>query len=195
MICNLDKKFVILEGSNGVGKTTVIQELSETYGVQIRKSVPEWFQIYITDVRKLPPEKEYKLYEMAHMAAILENTDDLVYIYDRGFYSTVIRIFYKCGKSVEDAFQFILNTEIHPELVLVLWCTKEQCCSRIFKRDGIENCDVQFFKYETQIYKLMILHMDNCYKIDASRDYKEVTREVYGYIRKMQYENFNADSE
>ena len=41
----------------------------------------------------------------------------------------------------------------------------------------------------------MILHMDNCYKIDASRDYKEVTREVYGYIRKMQYENFNADSE
>lgn len=195
MICNLDKKFVILEGSNGVGKTTVTQELSETYGVRIQKSVPKWFRAYITDVRRLPPEKEYKLYEMAHMAAILEDTDDSLYIYDRGIYSTVIRIFYNCGKSVKDAFRFILSTEIRPELVLVLWCTKELCCSRIFKRNGTENHDAQFFNYETQVYELMIRHMDNCYMIDASRNCKEVAGEVYEYIRKMQYENFNTDSE
>lgn len=138
MINGIEKKFVCLEGSNGVGKTTVLKVLSEKYQLKVSKSVPEWFQKYILDVRKLPSDQEYKLYEAAHIAAIMEKTDNNLWIYDRSIYSTIIRIFYKNAKTVDEVFESILKLDIVPELVLIFRCKKEVCYSRRKKEEIIQ---------------------------------------------------------
>ena len=47
MILDTDKKVVVFEGSNGSGKSSVIQILRDKYHICISKAVPEWFYKYI----------------------------------------------------------------------------------------------------------------------------------------------------
>lgn len=182
MIYGIKKVFACLEGSNAIGKTTVLNRLSNEYHLKISKSVPEWFQSYTLDVRGLSSDQEYKLYEMAHIAAIMEKQDNNVYIYDRSIYSTVIRIFYKSRKTVKETFEFIHNLEIVPELVLIFKCARDICYSRMIERGERNFLDDAFFEFENAVYDLMIKKMDNCYAIDATRNFTLVTNDVYQYI-------------
>ena len=179
MISGKKKIFACVDGSIGMVKTTVLKLLSNKYHLRTSKSVPEWFRSYITEVRKLSLEQEYKLYEAAHIAEIMNKTDDRIYIYDRGIYSTIIRIFYKSGKSVNEVLEYIVNLEIVPELALILQCGKDVCYAR---RDGNIRFDDIFFEYENAVYDSMIKTMDNCRKIDADQEPLLVADDIYRCI-------------
>ncbi|RKI99820.1 hypothetical protein D7X87_24300 [bacterium D16-54] len=182
MIVGIKKTFACVEGSNGVGKTTVLKLLADKYQLKISKSVPEWFRGYISDVRALCPKQEYKLYEAAHITEILKKPNHSIYFYDRSIYSTVIRIFYKNKKKINEVLNFISELEIVPELVLVFQCERSICYSRIKERNDNIFFDNSFFEYENAVYDLMIKEMDNCCRINAAQDYLLVANEVYQCI-------------
>ena len=53
---------VVIEGSNGVGKSTIISYLEEMYELNVRKSIPDWFRKYLDIARKCEPNLQKKIF-------------------------------------------------------------------------------------------------------------------------------------
>lgn len=59
---------VVIEGSNGVGKTTIIDYLSKEYDIISKKSIPDWFRKYIVFARSCEPNIQKNIYLIGHEA-------------------------------------------------------------------------------------------------------------------------------
>ena len=53
---------IVIEGSNGAGKTTVIKNMQIRYNFVSSKSVPDWYRKYIPFARNLAPELQKQVY-------------------------------------------------------------------------------------------------------------------------------------
>ena len=184
MILDINKKIYVIEGSNGVGKSSIINLLNEKYGIRVSKSVPEWFYQYIPMVRKLPSKQELKFYECAHISAFMEKKDNIAIVFDRSIYSTVIRIFYSDNKTVMETFAYIVQIDIHPKLAFILKTDRNTCKERLNNREVSGKFDEDFFAYENEVYDLMLKYMNNCIGIDATKNSISIAEEIYSFLNK-----------
>src|SRR5574344_426100 len=96
-------KIIVIEGSHCSGKSTTIRSLCSNYGFMESKSVPEWFREYIPYARSKGYEEQMIFYEIGHKASYSEarnSIDD--FVFDRWVYTTIVRLNYDKGISVEE---------------------------------------------------------------------------------------------
>lgn len=155
--------FIVIEGSNGVGKTTLIKNMEKKYDFISLKSIPDWYREYIPFARSLEPEIQKQMYMDWHEANLNSLNEENDYILDRFFYSTIIRLNYKLNIPVEDTVKEILNIKLNPDIVIYLQANKELVINRLSQRENYV-FDEKFFDYEntifnqlSQIYDRMII--------------------------------------
>ena len=116
---------IVIEGSNGVGKTTIINELYKRLKIFPKKSVPDWFRQYIPIARTYSPEIQKEIYKIGHEAIYFESQDNQNYIFDRFIYSTIIRLNYELKKSINETVEEILAYPLIPDIVILLRSDKK----------------------------------------------------------------------
>lgn len=142
---------IVIEGSNGTGKTTVIKKMHENYNFISSKSIPDWFRKYIRFARNLTPELQKQVYMIGHEANYLSFDAKRDYILDRFFYSTIIRLNYQLKKSVFDTVIEILNIQINPNIIIYLKTDKNLVLNRLIERKDFI-FDSMFFEYENEVF-------------------------------------------
>ena len=93
---------IVIEGSNGSGKTEIVNRMTKKYDIIDKKSIPDWYRSEIEFARKCPFDIQKEIYLYGHKANYLECDKEQNYIFDRYAYSTIIRINYELGKPVEE---------------------------------------------------------------------------------------------
>lgn len=156
---------VVLEGSNGVGKTTIASKICQKYDIVGIKSVPNWFREYIDFARNCPLEIQKEIYKIGHDANYFSCCESKNYLLDRFVYSTIIRINYGLGRSVTDTIKEIASYENVPNLVFVIQAGVEEVKRRLNKRDGT-SFDFDYYSYENQIFNQLSEKSDTMYVID-----------------------------
>ena len=160
---------IVIEGSNGTGKSTVIKKIKQIYNITDKKSVPDWFREYIDFARKCPLEIQKEIYKIGHDANYFECNKNEDYIFDRFYYSTVIRINYGLGISIEDTVKEILSFKNIPDILFLLQANVESVERRLNDRDNFI-FDKDFYDYENKVYELLLNKCDIMYIIDNSED-------------------------
>lgn len=162
---------IIVEGSNGTGKTTLIKKLNEKYDFISLKSVPDWYRKYLPFARSLEPELQKQVYMIGHEAMYysLSNSVDNC-ILDRFFYSTIIRLNYQLGKSVSDTVDEIKQVNFPTSFTMCLNADKDIVRSRLMKRNNF-SFDEKFFEYENEIYETLSKKHDTIIMLNTSGDF------------------------
>lgn len=158
---------IVLEGTHGVGKSTVINGLNEKYDLECRKSIPDWFRKYLQFARSLEPETQKKVYMIGHEANYISFNENKDYILDRFFYTTIVRLNYDLGKTVNETVKEILKIDLEPTAVIYLKAEKELILKRLRERDNYPfNND--FFEYEYKVFMQLSEIYDRIIIIDNS---------------------------
>lgn len=142
---------VVIEGSNGVGKTTIIDYLSREYNIISKKSVPDWFRKYITFARSCEPNIQKQIYLIGHEANYIESKDNNDYVFDRFAYSTIIRLNYQLNKSIEETINEILMLNIRLKQIFYITASKEMIKKRLANRNNFQ-FNERFYEYENKVY-------------------------------------------
>ena len=158
---------VVIEGSNGTGKSTIIKKIKEIYNITDKKSVPNWFREYINFARNCPFEIQKEIYKIGHDANYFECNENEDYIFDRYYYSTIIRINYGLDISIEDTVKEILSFKNIPDIIFLLQANLELVEERLNNRDNFI-FDKDFYNYENKVFKLLLNNCDIMYVIDNS---------------------------
>ena len=83
---------IVMEGSHGAGKSTIIKGMEQRYDLVSLKSIPDWYRKYLPFARSLPPEIQKQVYLIGHEANYVTFQKDQDYILDRYYYTTIIRL-------------------------------------------------------------------------------------------------------
>ena len=145
---------IVMEGSNGSGKTEIVNRMTKKYDIIDKKSIPDWYRSEIEFARKCPFDIQKEIYLYGHKANYLECDKEQNYIFDRYAYSTIIRINYELGKPVEETINEIINYKYKPDLIIVLKSNKEKIKKRLASRYNFDFNEV-FYNYENQIYEYL----------------------------------------
>lgn len=149
-------KIVVVEGSHCSGKSTTIKELCKRTGFFESKSVPQWFRMYIPYARGMDSDNQLKIYEIGHKAAYYEATQSQEdYIFDRFIYTTIIRLNYDDGISVQETVKQILSFDIHPDVTIILHANLDVIKKRRLERDGTLDFDTKFYQYENEVFEIL----------------------------------------
>ena len=160
---------IVMEGSNGAGKTTIIKNMQINYDFISAKSIPDWYRKYIPFARSLPSELQKKVYMIGHEANYISFNKNNDYILDRFYYSTIIRLNYDLKKTVSDTVNEILEIQMLPDIVIYLDVNKNLVLNRLFKRDDYV-FDSNFFEYENKVFKCLMENYDKIVSIDNNED-------------------------
>jgi len=158
---------IVVEGSNGTAKTTVIREMQRYYNFVSSKSVPDWFRKYIPFARSLAPELQKRLYMVGHEANNLLLDKEQDYIFDRFFYSTIIRLNYKLKKTVFETVEEISDIQINSDIIIYLKTKEKLILSRLMERENFVFdslffvCENDVFNQLSQKYDKMIVVENN----------------------------------
>jgi len=106
---------------------------------------------------------------MGHDANYFECNKNEDYIFDRFYYSTVIRINYGLGISIEDTVKEILSFKNIPDIIFLLQANMESVERRLNNRDKFI-FDKDFYNYESKVYELLLNKCDIMFVIDNSED-------------------------
>ena len=142
---------VVIEGSNGVGKTTIIDYLSKKYDIISKKSVSDWFRKYIEFARSCEPNIQKQIYLIGHEANYYESNDNKDYVFDRFAYSTIIRLNYQLNKSVNETTNEILTLNLKPKQIFYITANKKTIQERLAIRNNFQ-FNENFYEYENQVY-------------------------------------------
>ena len=162
---------VVIEGSNGVGKTTIIDYLSKEYDIISKKSIPDWFRKYIVFARSCEPNIQKRIYLIGHEANYNESNDNKDYVFDRFVYSTIIRLNYQLNKSVNETINEILTLNLKPKQIFYITANKETIKERLSIRNNYQ-FNEEFYKYENEVYSQLSQFYDiiNVINNDANLD-------------------------
>ena len=160
---------IVLEGSNGAGKSTIAKLLSEKYDLISLKSVPDWFREYLTFARKCPLKIQKEIYKIGHDAIYFNCLNSNNYILDRFIYTTIIRINFELGVSIKDTIDEILNYKNIPDYIFVLRANTKNIKERLSERVNI-SFDLDFYKYENKVFEQLSKKTDIIYLIDNNDD-------------------------
>lgn len=160
---------VVIEGSNGTGKSTIIKEIKKIYNITDKKSVPDWFRKYIDFARSCPFEIQKEIYKIGHDANYFECNKNEDYIFDRYYYSTIIRINYGLGLSPEETVTEILSLKNIPDIIFLLQANLDLIKKRLIERDNFV-FDINFYNYENEVFRYLSNKCDIMHVIDNSND-------------------------
>lgn len=172
---------VVIEGSNGVGKTTIIDYLSKEYDIISKKSVPDWFRKYIEFARSCEPNIQKQIYLIGHEANYYESNDSKNYIFDRFVYSTIIRLNYQLNKSVNETINEILSLNLKPKQIFYITANKENIKNRLRIRDNFQ-FDEKFYEYENQVYSQLSQIYDIINIINNDTNFNNAISEIDNII-------------
>ena len=173
---------IVIEGSNGAGKTTVIKNMQIRYNFVSSKSVPDWYRKYIPFARSLAPELQKQVYMIGHEANYLSFNEDENYVLDRFFYSTIIRLNYELKRSVSDTVNEILKIQILPDIVIYLNTDKKIVLNRLIKREGFTFDDI-LFEYENEVFKQLSKKCDTMIIVDNNNNINNTINEIDNELR------------
>ena len=74
---------IVIEGSNGSGKTEIVNRMTKKYDIIDKKSIPDWYRSEIEFARKCPFDIQKEIYLYGHKANYLECDKEQNYIFDR----------------------------------------------------------------------------------------------------------------
>ena len=168
---------IVMEGSNGAGKTTIIKNLYINYDFISMKSVPDWYRKYIPFARSLNPELQKKVYMIGHEANYLSLDSNKDYIFDRFYYSTIIRLNYELKKSVFDTVNEILEIQMLPDMVIYLNANKKYVLNRLIQRDNF-TFDNRFFEYENTVFNYLTEKCDKMITVNNDSDIEFAVNEI-----------------
>lgn len=174
---------IVIEGSNGVGKTTLIRELEKKYDFVSAKSIPNWYRAYIEYARTLEPESQKRIYLMGHQENYYSFEKEKDYILDRFFYSTIVRLNYELKKTIEETLQEISQIEISPDVIIYLKANKNLILSRISNRENFL-FDENFFSFENEIYKRFGEKCDKVISIENNENYEHTIHQIENSLEK-----------
>ena len=172
---------IVMEGSNGAGKTTIIKNMQINYEFISKKSIPDWYRKYIPFARSLPPELQKKVYMIGHEANYMSFNKNNDYILDRFYYSTIIRLNYELEKTIFDTVNEILEIQMLPDIVIYLNTNKELILNRLVQRGNLV-FDSSFFEYENKVFMCLMEKYDRMVSINNNEDIdisiKKITKEL-----------------
>lgn len=172
---------IIIEGSNGSGKTEVINRITQKYDIIDKKSIPEWYRSEIEFARKCPFDIQKTIYLYGHEANYLECDKELNYIFDRYAYSTIIRINYELKKKVEETINEILSFKYKADLIIVLKSNKEELKKRLTARCNFD-FNEDFYNYENQIYERLSTICDIMFIVNNDGNIDDTIEIISGII-------------
>ena len=172
---------VVIEGSNGVGKSTIIDYLSKEYNIISKKSIPDWFRKYIDFARDCEPNIQKQIYLIGHEANYYESNDGKDYVFDRFVYSTIIRLNYQLNKSVNETTNEILALNLKIKQIFYITATKETIRKRLIIRDDIQ-FNEKFYEYENQVYSQLSQIYDIISIINNDNNLNNATNEIDNII-------------
>lgn len=172
---------IVIEGSNGSGKTSIISRITEKYDIIDKKSIPDWYRSEIEFARKCPFDIQKEIYLCGHEANYLECDKKENYIFDRYVYSTIIRINYELGKYINETINEILNYENKPDLIIVLNSSKEEIKKRLVDRNNFD-FNENFYNYENKIYEHLSTISDIMFIVDNNRDIDDTIETILNIV-------------
>lgn len=172
---------IVIEGSNGSGKTSIISRITEKYDIIDKKSIPDWYRSEIEFARKCPFDIQKEIYLCGHEANYLECDKKENYIFDRYVYSTIIRINYELGKYIDETINEILNYENKPDLIIVLNSSKEEIKKRLVYRNNFD-FNENFYNYENKIYEHLSTISDIMFIVDNNRDIDDAIETISNIV-------------
>lgn len=172
---------VVIEGSNGVGKTTIIDYLTKKYNIISKKSIPDWFRKYIEFARSCEPNLQKQIYLIGHEANYYESSDNKDYVFDRFVYSTIIRLNYQLNKSINETINEILALNLKPKQIFYITTNKEFIRKRLEIRDSFQ-FDEKFYEYENQVYSQLSQIYDIINVINNNGSLNDATNEIDNII-------------
>ena len=167
---------IVMEGSHGAGKSTIIKNMGERYELISLKSIPDWFRKYLSFARSLPPEIQKQVYLIGHDANYITFQENKDYILDRYYYTTIIRLNYELQKDPDYTVKEILDVAIKPDIVFCLKIDKDTLMKRLTARGDNYLFDSDFYDYENEIYGQLcqesdrIISISNLDKVDVTID-------------------------
>ncbi len=172
---------IVIEGSNGSGKTSIISRITEKYDIIDKKSIPDWYRSEIEFARKCPFDIQKEIYLCGHEANYLECDKKENYIFDRYVYSTIIRINYELGKYINETINEILNYENKPDLIIVLNSSKEEIKKRLVDRNNFD-FNENFYNYENKIYEHLSTISDIMFIVDNNRNIDDAIETISNIV-------------
>ena len=168
---------VVLEGSNGTGKSTIIKLLNEKYFFNSTKSIPDWYRDITSKARKMDPISQKDIYMKGHRFRYETLPKDYDVIMDRFFYTTVIRLNYDLKISPEETVKEINSIKMHPDLMIYLKTDKKLILKRLQER-GDFTFNPEFFDYETEIYEQLCKNNDKMVIVDNNKTKQETVEQI-----------------
>ncbi len=194
--------FIVLEGIDGCGKSTVAKAVAESYGdraVLTREPTDSWIGRAVRegDSEEVSPYFDALLFMADRANHTLEIAEHLrggrVVVCDRYYHSTVAyQTAYLRRKSLGDNFDWLLeaNTRIsiHPDVTLLLTLDAEEALSRIGDRGELSRFERADFLREVQDNYLRLAEGDRTVvQIDASRPSDRVLVDILGILRERKF--------
>ncbi len=175
---------IVFEGSHGVGKSTIINNVLEKYDIISLKSIPDWYRKYLPFARSLPPEIQKQVYMIGHEANYVTFSQDKDYLLDRFFYTTIIRLNYELAKNPDETVKEILDIKLLPDAVIYLYVSKDNMIKRLIKRGDISLFDNDFFNYENEIYRQLSLNSDRIFSVSNDDSIDNTLNEINHQLTK-----------
>jgi len=175
---------IVFEGSHGAGKSTIIKNMEERYDLISLKSIPDWYRKYIPFARSLEPEIQKQVYLIGHEANYESLENDKDYIFDRFFYTTIIRLNYELGKTPNETVEEIFKICMFPDLVINLYTNKETMINRLTKRGDSYLFDTDFYYYENEVYRQLSENSDKIISVSNDNDINCTINEIEKCLQK-----------
>jgi len=168
---------VVLEGSNGTGKSTIIKLLEEKYIFTHSKSIPDKYRELVPKARKLDPETQKMVYMSWHRYKYNSLSREENNILDRFFYSTIIRLNKELNITPEDTVKEIKNIKMYPDLMIYLKTDENIIIKRLEERNNFL-FDQNFFRYETEVYSKLSENNDRMVIVDNNKSKQETIERI-----------------
>jgi thymidylate kinase len=91
-------------------------------------------------------------------------------------YTTIIRLNYDKGISIDETVNQILSYALTPDMIFILSTSPQTIIKRRILRDNDANIDTDFYVYENSVFKKLNNHQKFA-KINNDRDITETTEE------------------
>jgi dTMP kinase len=185
--------FVVIEGIDGCGKSTVSKAVADWFGpcaVLTREPTDSWIGKAVREgcSEEVSPYLDALLFMADRANHTLEIADLLtkgkVVVCDRYYHSTVAyQTAYLRRRSLGDNFDWLLeaNTRIsiHPDLTILLTADPEEALGRIGDRGELSRFEKSDFLREVQDNYLRLARIDQTMvQVNASRPPEEVVSDV-----------------
>lgn len=163
----MKNQFIVLEGLDGSGKTSVAHFLAETYGFKFIKTPDKVFEQIRDYVDKQDAYTKLMFYYASNFDASRKIEDYLKegsVICDRYFYSTLIYFAHFTGHTIEESIALMeafTNKLILPDKVVYLTISDDTRISRLKERNIVNgSTDAYFIKNIHRCHEMEKLYLE-----------------------------------